>query len=434
MAQLLRPLVNKFPAALNCAFAGRVARGESETLTAITGTNRSNAPRRKKVRRGLVIMFDQRCIIYLSSICYDAYGVNDIIGVIMQPNDQNQQPQNPSAPSGGYMSSSGAEVPEYLHMEPVADPVVVQEKRRKRKKLIVFIIALALLLMVAGGIVYWYIQHNNPQASFYKQLEASMQASYIQRKYTFKTKNETGNNGTVLETVSDFSDVKKPQTRLAYAELRDGKETAYTETINGKDTAYYGEFLQESERLKALGMSQSVWYKLLSGSQKQQNLFNTIFDRWKVLPEVNTTLGTPTIGGYSASTVAMIMDEIKTSGAYEVKSVKKDTIRDKEVTIYSIAVNTTKLSDTYADLAKNQGLTAVDKGSFLSVANIDSEVQMAFDAHTGKLTKVSYATKRTVINPPFNVEIDVTYPTASSITTPSSAEDFSKTYQQAHAQ
>lgn len=80
IAQLLPPS----PKSSNAADAVGVDSGETATNTEVIPAKANNAPRRRSVRNPSTNWFDTRCNIYLLSICYVAYGVNDIIRLTMK--------------------------------------------------------------------------------------------------------------------------------------------------------------------------------------------------------------------------------------------------------------------------------------------------------------------------------------------------------------
>src|ERR1700741_3850590 len=123
MAQLDNPpppmIEVKLPRS-NWAWAVLLESGDNVSVKAQILAITTRAPRLIKIRRVSATLFDQRCFIYPFSICYEAYGVNDIIRLIMQPNEQNPNQQTPP-PQQNY-SSGFSNVPDYLHLEPVLGP------------------------------------------------------------------------------------------------------------------------------------------------------------------------------------------------------------------------------------------------------------------------------------------------------------------------
>lgn len=327
----------------------------------------------------------------------------------MQPNQQ-QKNKPTSSPEGQPGLPYGA--PDYLGLE------TTPQKPKKSKILIRLTLFLApvVLLLVAGTLVYWYWQHNSTQEKFYKAVGAQMTAGYVAKKMTITPKNPEDKSVLMVDSRSDFSDVKRPKTYLTYVIINNMQKVAEGNIISVGDASRYALLSMESILSKELGLLTKTWYK----APEKGRVFNRIFDTNQLADQLNAPMGLPIIGSFDVQQRVATLGALKESKAFVVKELKNET---DNMQVFVIGINPDVAYKFYTELAVMQKIARVSKDKYLSVANVTGDLKLGFNPKENRFTKVMYTTKFVQSKSAADVVIDLSYPSTPKIDLPESSQN-----------
>lgn len=371
--------------------------------------NRNKAPRRNCALRVPVNRSDQRFVIYSPSIWYHAYGVNDIIGVTMQPSEQNQNQQPPVAPAPNPAQPLPYAVPEYLHLDPVTG-----QAKRSFKKPVLITLGVLLLVSILGFIGYQVWQYNQPQARFYRALGNNLSVTDVERKYVAAYQGFTYSNKLQADVKTDFTNPASPKSLASYQ---------YTEnnTIYNADYVMPGGekylALVHDGLPKSAGLVSNKWYQMTFNSAGTADVQYSL-DKLPIKQLFNTPQNLLPIGNFSASQRSQLMDYIKAHTVYTVTGSQTQ----QGVTTYTITLKIDALNGLNKEIATMLGAQQVYVAS--AFFNNPSQLTVMIDDKTGKLKQTSYK----VPNGSdflFQGTVDYSYPTTLSIEAPNGATSLS---------
>lgn len=362
MAQLESPSVNEPPAPrrlvrpLNCAFAVLLSAGVSVRVPAITKANIKRTPRRSCALRTDNSRSDQRANIYSPSICYHAYGVNDIISVNMQPNQQDpntqpgvSQPQTP-APA----QPLPYQVPEYLDLGPIADPAVVAG--RKRRKSFLFLAVVMIVIAVATGAIalYMYAQNNSPQKRFLKALDEQMQVSYIERNIVVSKDDKS----TAVNIRADMSDPKQIRSDMAFTERSSGKVVSDVKVLTLNDKRYMFQVKSVSAGEVLSTYSKGQWYSASFHAAGRSEVKYSIDEKASPLV-LNSVQGLVLTGSFTKNAREQLLEYIQANDVYPISSEQTETDGSKKLIGYTVQLDLEKINALNAKAAQVLGLAQV---------------------------------------------------------------------------
>ncbi len=350
----------------------------------------------------------------------------------MQPNqqyDNNSQGQQP-APNG-YVSPTGANVPEYLHMEPVADPVVTTQKRKK-KKLIVLVTALLLaILTVTGAAVYWYMQYNDPQARLYRALEKQMQISYMSRMYDTKDSVSSENEiKSSYKAETDLSDPVNPKSRGSFTEsgyVNGNKSDQYTisteEIMTKFPTSVFRFTNQTSASVVRPLRTTGKWYEysyLLNKNDTSRKEIQYDLDGQIDLSEINSVQGIVLSGNLSSGQRDSLMAYIKKNKTYPIVDSQTISIDGSAAMQYTIKIDRKKINELNNEAKSLLGLQYFLKLS--TDSSPDESLRLLVDNKTDKIVKIVYSYAYPYSDRKFERSMTLGYPSALSIAEPSGVD------------
>ncbi len=259
----------------------------------------------------------------------------------MQPNQQNQSVNNDSSPqNGAYVSPGSANVPDFLHLDPIADPVDTTRKR-KRKKTIVFVIVILLVLLSAvAAAIYWYTEQNTPQARLYRALENTLSVKYVNKKTTYH-RDGTG-KGVNVETdstvdLTDPSDVSSESTVDFSRQIkRDGKvanDDYRVRLVKLADLNLYVESRSGETELDAL--QEKKW---ITSDPKGGDVSSRL-EEFDISTIIYGSQLVPPMGSFGDALRGKIMDTIKSDGMFKVVSVESKDVGGMSVMGMRIGVD-----------------------------------------------------------------------------------------------
>jgi len=258
----------------------------------------------------------------------------------MQPDDQNQQSPASQPAQNGYVSPSGADVPEYLHMEAVADPVEFGRKRRKKRRVLLLVAIAVIILIAAAFTAYWYVEQNKPQERLYRALESALSVKYVNKKTTYH-RDGTG-KGTNVEVnsivdLSDPSSVANESTIVFSRQIKRNGAIADDEysmrLVKRTKLSLYIESYSGETDLN--GLDKKKW---IVGNPIKGDIDSRLeeFDASAVL---DGTQLVPVMGNYSDATRSKIINTIKSSGMYKVIDTASKDVDGKPLTGMRVGVD-----------------------------------------------------------------------------------------------
>lgn len=378
-------------------------------------------------------MFDQRCFIYLSSICYDAYGVNDGIQFTtpyhayvskwynqpnMQPNDQNQQPPASQPAQNGYVSPSGAAVPEYLHMEAVVDPVAAARRKKRRRFIISLSIISPILLAGVGFLGYWVWLQNTPQEKFYQALNEQMRISYVKR--SIDTTIGGGSATTIVST--DASDPVRTKSSILTTMNTASKASLSMQTIVLNSERYAVLVKSMSSGSAPGGLEINQWYDAPFHAAKRKEIDYWINNVQSPLV-LNSVQGIIPTGNFTASQSDQLLDYVRQHDTYHVQGVQTQMENGVKLTGYNVELDIDKVNSLNGEIVKLLGLPQLF--TIQKPYPVYQEVVFWVNETTGRLAKIVYSsgTAKDAIDMKQVTRLD--YPDKLLINAPSGAKELS---------
>ncbi len=320
----------------------------------------------------------------------------------MQPNDQNQQPQNSGVPSGGYVSPSGADVPEYLHMEPVAE---LKPKKSKKKIIVGVLIFMLVLLFIGAGIGYWWWMKTEPERKFYAALENLMQTEQVIRGISIATK-----DGAELrvDAVTTFPHSGKPQSKFDYE--YSGGEKLPKLNLGGSIILTGGDyFFAKLDKIpnnsKTTDAVVGRWQKINNNDASKRLLY----DNQNLASKFNTSLGYIPLGNFSNSASTSLIEYAKSQRTYVVKQVEPESVDGVQTAVYTLEIDGESLESINSKVASLSGIKYESFG-FSKISN----AKIWINTVSGKIVKEDI----TNANKTFTLSITLDYSKKESIKEP----------------
>ena len=320
----------------------------------------------------------------------------------MQPNQQD--PLNPTPPNSN--------IPEYLNMEPVADPSVIKMQRKKRFVRTILIALIVMLLVIAGGWLLWLQTWNAPQQKLYRALENSLKVSYLSRKYNVK--NVSPSKEIVYTADSDLSRSSDPKTRLSYTDSRTNDQSVTT-TVTGEkiilnQNEYFSIIKQVTPAAASAGLLLNEWNRAELSKSFQNN-----FDGIDSLAGLNSVQGIVVFGNFTEAQRKELMSIITSNNLYNVTANKTSKESGRDMITYTVALDVTKVNTLNK---KALELVGSDQYVALTQSKKDKgELNITVDEKSEKIVKITYGIKKnTTVN--FEKTINISYPSAFSIEKP----------------
>ena len=245
----------------------------------------------------------------------------------MQPEQQNQTPQ----PNN---------IPDYLGMEPVADPVEIARKHKKYKPILIFIIILVTILTASAAVAYWYMEQSNPQLRLYRALENALSVKYINKKITYhKDGTGKGTNAEVDSTV-DLSDPSNVSSESVIDFARQIKRNGMV--VDDKYTAQLVKLAKLNLYIESYsgktdlnGLAKKEWIE----SDLTMGDIGLRLEEFDVSTIIYGSQFVPAMGNYGDALRSKIMDTIKSDDMYIVVDTISKDVDGKSLTGFRIGVD-----------------------------------------------------------------------------------------------
>ena len=335
----------------------------------------------------------------------------------MQPNQQdpNTQPGVPQSPAPAPAQPLPYQVPEYLDLGPVVDPIAAAQNKRKKNKMIALIVfAFVLLCFMAGG-VYWLLLKSTPEERFYGSLERQMQNKYVAEAYSMSNKDNSSSSK--VKVVSDFSDTSAIKTSAVY-ELK-SKDTNFPrnrqiEEISTKQDIFFDRVITADDNLQEKLTSNKLeinrWYRTQTGDERKGlRLAARIPVSQNSLPLLIIT------GNFSPAERSQMLGIIRSKTVYQVQGSRKEKLDGADMSVYTVTVNVNELLNIFKSLSVNE--RAKNPAELASVIDDSTKYDFWFDSE-GTIKKILFDTKSGSTSPYVKRSVLFDYPTTANIKEP----------------
>ena len=335
----------------------------------------------------------------------------------MQPNQQDpyQPPTAPPSPASappqvtGY---AGANVPDFLGLEPLPEP----KPPRSKKKLLIILGIILLTISIIGGSVYWLLigSKNHPYNILNTALSNLMNTPYVKRSST----SVHGHKVTTLDISSDLSLIRKPKSSIIFnirennEDILRGEQVVLSETDSVTKIAKT--YDQSSLVLDRVKVQMGQWY--------DTSLFNTSsilgsgFGRY-----INTPLGFVLLGVFDENERQKLVNFIKSNRPYEILDFQERIIDGVRTGVFSVKVHDDVMMKLI-DMGKNiVGATGKDY-VYSSVGN-GAKVEIHVDLDARLLRKTILTLSPTRGGLPRNQTVVYDYPPLMSVVDPRQIEE-----------
>lgn len=323
----------------------------------------------------------------------------------MQPNQSDPNSQNMT-------TSSGANIPEYLHMDPIVDPSIGAKKAKRR--FVVVLLVLSLLIALAATL-YWLFVLNSPEQRFYKALENALQTSYVTRQYEIISKNGLGTETTNMKVDSDVSQPLAPKTNVIDYSYAKTSQDGSTQRIKGKTTIVGDQqALAISEEATKTNTPLNVWnLKTLNNITDLSNGLAQV----ESMPVLNSSQGLIVTGNFSGDQRANLIAEIKSQAVYTIVSTKKEAENGGSRTVYTVHFDSDKLNQLNKTVARMIGSSQLLTYQQPKWADQET-LLLSVDDKTNMFTEIEYTAGTEKRPNSFTKVITITYPKSLTITMP----------------
>lgn len=341
----------------------------------------------------------------------------------MQPNQQdNNNWQNQPPADGGYVSPTGANVPEYLHMEPVADLNARRPKKRKLITVAIAIISTVILGAAVFGIVIWL--QGASERRFYQALDSLMQTAYVARNISTTT--SVGDDffqqsrSATIDAQSDFSNPAKPMSSYSYKYSYESNDTTRQESTKEKaaadvvvlDESRYMTRFKEYSRLTTKNIQIGTWYEI---SASNDDYTKQLFDPGSLRNSINSSIGVVFMGTFDDNKRRSMIDSIQKNKVYTINQTHTEKIQDHSYSVYTVTVNVAKFLEASKIL---YGFSVGDQPTGIDTSS--NEIEIWIDEKTNLIVKTITKTRmQNLNNLSTNTTTQYRYSEKISITIPS---------------
>ena len=249
----------------------------------------------------------------------------------MQPEQQNQTP----APNN---------IPDYLGMEPVRG-----QPQKKSHKLRVVLIVIFILLFLAGGVMASLWLQGESERRFYQAIDNMMQTKHVSLtgKATMVSDNQMLE--TSIDVSTDFSDPSKPLSEISYQYVRskdkENNEKGLTlkgDIVVSSSSGFFATLAEAPDGFLPKEASLGQWYEIANPDENTDTKSAAVYD-YLGLRNLNAAFGMITVGNINQSSRSVLMDYIRKSKVYSIKSVDEVKVDGELAMAYTISVNELKL-------------------------------------------------------------------------------------------
>lgn len=287
---------------------------------------------------------------------------------------------------------------------PIPTTATPETKPKKRRRIIGVVLELLLVGLIGGGVyALWQktrsdssgvitpaVTNKTTEERFYDAIEKHLQTSYVRQQYD-QTTEGTNTEGITLDVTSDFSNPANPKSQIRYnlrSQSGGADVNSAGEIIVLDKSVYFGNlsqpvvFYQGNEATKP---KVNQWYRITS----TDNVGNMLMDPLSVRSSLNSPIGEIPVGNFTVQARRELVQFIKSSKVYEIKSSKDETEAGKKLTRYGVNFNATQVN------ALNKRITDIisesSKDAVVKFANDDvKNMEIWVDNESGRMTKIKF--------------------------------------------
>lgn len=306
-------------------------------------------------------------------------------------------------------------------MQPDSDiiPYTPGQPNAGKKIFKIVSITIAVILSVTTAIIVSILFgffRPNYQKIFYDAVENHMSTGYISQKNTSKMNYMGSKLVAVVDSTSDFTNVKVPKT-ISHTTIEvAGKKIADYESITTKSYIEYAKIAQLGDGVEVgeLKFDQNTWYEFASEEEASR------VDLLQMTKATNTTFGELIVGRYYTFTRQVLLKMYKDKDCFRFdvnKDVKEEYIDGKNLVRYDVKLNMQGIREVNEEASSRLGIEMV--------ANLDyddsqfDKLILYIDKESGRFSKVEIKSKEG------QVWIDMGYPSALNIEIPTETVPFS---------
>lgn len=322
-------------------------------------------------------------------------------------------------PNGQYPPPiSSPNIPEYLHMEPIPDPVAEGRNRKRKIYKLVLILFAILIAMSVGVFFYWYLVYNSPQEKLHRVLEKNMQVSYVEWN-----KDVSKKGGSIKMAAStDVSDTMHAKSDIRIDTSGTNKTGSSVQTIVLDDKRYMFLIKSASQGTFPEDLKKDQWYSAPFHATDRKDVGYWIDDPGSPLV-LNSVQGIIPTGNFTSSQRSQLLDFIQLHDIYHILSIQTQTDNGTRLTGYDIQLDINKINALNAQIVKILGLAQLF--TIQKPYPTYQEATLWVDETTGRFSKITYNSGKSKDDIDTKQVTTLTYPSKLSIMAPSSVKELS---------
>lgn len=319
----------------------------------------------------------------------------------MQPSEQNQAPANEPV----------SNIPEYLHMEPIPEPV---PPKSKKKFVALVALAVTVVVAIASGVFAYIYMSGETDRQLSRALESSLSAPYLTQKITTTLDSKDQRS---LETKYDISNPAQPKSHSVFSINTDRLSIA-GEAVTVSGSVYYIRFTALPEdAAMTKGIVADKWYKATRANMKSAPELIQAFDFSQTVPPL---FGSVIVGNFGADTVSALMAYVNLSGMYAytgVSSVDQNAV-------YNLSVDSKHIAGLNKKLAEQTGKTLPTQyGAMAKNKSFKLSYVLTVDKQTGKVERLVQAPDADEKDKTVVTTITYAYPDSVTVEIPKDFEE-----------
>ncbi len=313
----------------------------------------------------------------------------------MQPEQQTQTPQTSS------------NVPDYLGMEPINN-----QKPKRVNKIFGVLVGLIIIALVGlGGLFGWSWLQGESERQFYLAIENTMRAEIVSRTLT-QTNHDPSSLLSVM-AISDFSTegTSKSSVEFDFSYMLPSKKTFRligAEKVLNEDGVLFS-LSKYPDIVYTKNIEKDLWYSMSNDDDESMEIYDPLDLRYVK----NTFIPGIPVGIVSGDGVVSLM---KTSKTFNIVSRDSEVIDGKQAHVFVLSSTYSKLKELDNKIASITKLSA--DSIFAKNGKNTVSYKLWVDDATNRIVKARVDTKTSLGADIATYEVNVTYPSTSSITEP----------------
>jgi hypothetical protein len=319
----------------------------------------------------------------------------------MQPSEQNQAPSN--APVSN--------IPEYLHMEPIPEPVPPKSK----KKLVALVaLVVAVTIAIASGVFAYIYMSGESDRQLSRALEGSLSAPYFTQIITMTVDSK---NQQVAETKYDLSDPSQPKSHSTFM-IDTERLSVAGEVVTVNASVYYVRF---TELPKNTAMTKGVvadkWYKVTRANLKSAPELIRAFNFDQAAPPL---FGSVIVGNFDVDSAGALMEYINSSAIYTYGG----TSGGDQSIVYDVTLDSKHIAELNKKMAEQTGKTLPTQYSAMAKnKSFKLNYDLTVNKQTGKVVQLTQIPSADEKDKSVVTTTTYTYPDSITVEVPKDFEE-----------